>query len=62
MLNNYNRLREASAHYDKKPVVAWTTYDAPSSYNNNTASYIISNASYKVGLTKDAGKESYTLY
>lgn len=56
MTNNYNRLKEAAAHYDIKPVVAWTTYDAPSQYNNNTASYILSEASYKVGLTNDAGR------
>ncbi|KAI8642350.1 hypothetical protein BD408DRAFT_183198 [Parasitella parasitica] len=56
LTENYNRLKEAAAHYDTKPVVAWTTYDAPSQYNNNTASYILSEASYKVGLTNDAGK------
>ncbi|RCH82054.1 hypothetical protein CU098_007772, partial [Rhizopus stolonifer] len=55
MTDNYNRLKEAAAHYDTKPVVAWTTYDAPSTYNNNTASYILSSASYKVELTQDAG-------
>ncbi|KAG2210186.1 hypothetical protein INT46_009995 [Mucor plumbeus] len=55
MTDNYNRLKEAAAHYDTKPVVAWTTYDAPSQYNNNTATYILSEASYKVGLTNDAG-------
>ncbi|KAL9542589.1 hypothetical protein MBANPS3_008534 [Mucor bainieri] len=55
MTDNYNRLKEAASHYPTKPVVAWTTYDAPSQYNNNTASYILSEASYKVGLTNDAG-------
>ena len=56
MVNNYERLRNAAANYTTKPVVAWTTYDAPSQYNNNTGSYMLSNASYKVGLTQDAGK------
>lgn len=56
MTDNYNRLKEAAAHYDTKPIVAWTLYDAPSQYNNNTGTYILSNASYKVGLTKDAGE------
>lgn len=60
MTNNYNRLKEAASHYSTKPVVAWTTYDAPSQYNNNTASYILSEASYKVGLTNDAGKSLFT--
>lgn len=56
MVDNYQRLTTAASGYATKPVVAWTTFDAPSQYNNNTASYILSNASYKVGLTKDAGK------
>lgn len=60
MTNNYNRLKEAASHYSTKPVVAWTTYDAPSQYNNNTASYILSEASYKVGLTNDAGNFLFT--
>ncbi|GAA5803887.1 hypothetical protein HPULCUR_009372 [Helicostylum pulchrum] len=55
MIDNYQKLTAAAAGYDNpKPIVAWTTFDAPSQYNNNTASYILSNASYKVGLTKDA--------
>lgn len=56
MVDNYNRLKTAASNYAKKPIVAWTTYDAPSQYNNNTGSYLLSSASYKVGLTQDAGK------
>lgn len=56
MTDNYNRLKAATANYNKKPVVAWTTYNAPSQYNNNTASYLLSNAQYKTQLTQDAGK------
>lgn len=56
MVDNYQRLTTAASGYATKPIVAWTTFDAPSQYNNNTATYILSNASYKVGLTKDAGK------
>ncbi|KAG2234769.1 hypothetical protein INT48_000118 [Thamnidium elegans] len=55
MISNYQRLTAAASGYGSKPIVAWTTFDAPSQYNNNTASYILSNASYKVGLTRDAG-------
>lgn len=55
MVDNYNRLKTAASNYAKKPVVAWATYDAPSQYNNNTGSYLLSSASYKVGLTQDAG-------
>lgn len=60
MKDNYNRLKEAASGYQTKPVVAWTVYNAPSQYNNNTASYVLSNAPYKVGLTYDAGKFVYT--
>jgi hypothetical protein len=56
MKDNYDNLKKAASGYESKPVVAWTTYDAPSQYNNNTASYILSSASYKVGLTNDAGE------
>ncbi|CAO3681340.1 unnamed protein product [Umbelopsis ramanniana] len=53
--DNYNRLKQAASGYNPKPVVAWANYQAPSQYNNNTASWGISNATYKVELTKDAG-------
>lgn len=56
MIDNYNRLKKAASNYEKKPVVAFTVYNAPSQYNNNTASYTLSAASYKAGLTTDAGK------
>jgi hypothetical protein len=56
MIDNYGRLKAAASNYTTKPVVAWATYDAPSQYNNNTGSYLLSSASYKVGLTQDAGK------
>ncbi|EFA82889.1 periplasmic binding protein [Heterostelium album PN500] len=39
----------------KTKSVAWTTYNAPSSYNQNTASWSISNAAYKSKLSTDAG-------
>lgn len=55
MIDNYNRLKTAASGYSKKPVVAWTEYDAPSQYNNNTGSYNLKNDSFKVGLTNDAG-------
>lgn len=53
--DNYNRVKQATSGYNPKPVVAWANYQAPSQYNNNTASWGISNATYKVELTKDAG-------
>jgi hypothetical protein len=62
--NNYNRLKQAASGYNPKPVVAWANYQAPSQYNNNTASWGVSNATYKVELTKDAGGTAlgYGLY
>lgn len=57
MTDNYNRLKAATTNYNKKPVVAWTTYNAPSQYNNNTASYLLSTAQYKTQLTQDAGND-----
>jgi len=53
--NNYNRLKQAASGYNPKPVVAWANYVAPSQYNYNTASWLISNATYKVQLGTDAG-------
>lgn len=57
MTNNYNNLKEAASGYsdDQKPLVAWTTYNAPDQYNNNTASWTVSTAAYKAQLTQDAG-------
>ncbi|KAG0171299.1 hypothetical protein DFQ28_010792 [Apophysomyces sp. BC1034] len=55
MFDNYNRLKKAAANYNPKPLVAWTVYNAPDQYNNNTASWGISTVSYKAGLTADAG-------
>ncbi|KAF9979322.1 hypothetical protein BGZ73_000016 [Actinomortierella ambigua] len=53
--NNYNCFKSAAAAAKSaKPVVAWATYNAPSEYNNNTASWSLSNAAYKRGLTEDA--------
>lgn len=57
LFDNYNCLRDASAAAASatRPVVAWTSYDAPSDYNNKTASWLISVAPYKAQLTSDAG-------
>ncbi|KAJ2705774.1 hypothetical protein FB645_002155 [Coemansia sp. IMI 203386] len=40
---------------DIRPVVAWTSYAAPTEYNNNTAYWQISFADYKYDLIRDAG-------
>lgn len=53
--DNYNRLKQAASGYNPKPLVAWASYTAPSSYNNNTASWSVSNATYKVQFSQDAG-------
>ncbi|CAM0142984.1 hypothetical protein VKS41_006265 [Umbelopsis sp. WA50703] len=53
--DNYNRLKQAASGYNPKPLVAWASYTAPSSYNNNTASWTVSNATYKVQFSQDAG-------
>lgn len=37
------------------PVVAFTTYNAPADYNNNTASWTVSNATYKSDYVTNAG-------
>ncbi|KAF9157408.1 hypothetical protein DFQ26_008769 [Actinomortierella ambigua] len=53
--NNYNCFKgAATAAKSPKPVVAWATFNAPSEYNNNTASWSLSNAAYKKALTEDA--------
>ncbi|KAF9378494.1 hypothetical protein CPB97_009524 [Podila verticillata] len=53
--NNYNCFKSAANAKTNKPVVAWTSYVAPSQYNNNTASWTFSGAAYKRILTEDAG-------
>ncbi|KAJ1734116.1 hypothetical protein LPJ61_001241 [Coemansia biformis] len=47
---------KANSEFNKlRPVVAWTSYAAPSSFNNNTAYWQISVAGYKYDLVRDAG-------
>ena len=60
---NYDRLKQAASGYsdDQKPLVAWTMYDAPSQYNQNTASWNVSVADFKIQVTQDAGKEKIKL-
>ena len=57
--DNYNCFKKAASVATTKPLVAWTSYVAPSTYNNNTASWTISGAPYKVTLTNDAGGSFY---
>ncbi|KAJ2724817.1 hypothetical protein GGI07_001669 [Coemansia sp. Benny D115] len=40
---------------DIRPVIAWTSYAAPSEFNNNTAYWQVSFADYKYDLVRDAG-------
>lgn len=53
--NNYNCFKKNAAGQTTKPIIAWTSYVAPSAYNNNTASWTISPAPYKQILSNDAG-------
>ncbi|KAF8934132.1 hypothetical protein BGZ58_005921 [Dissophora ornata] len=53
--NNYNCFKAAATAKDSKPVIAWASYVAPSTYNNNTASWTLSGADYKKILSVDAG-------
>ncbi|KAG0246936.1 hypothetical protein BGX31_005424 [Mortierella sp. GBA43] len=53
--NNYNCFKRTANTKPTRPIIAWTSYNAPSSFNNNTAYWIISNAEYKRTLTTDAG-------
>ncbi|KAG0350669.1 hypothetical protein BC939DRAFT_450166 [Gamsiella multidivaricata] len=53
--NNYNCFKKAANAKTTKPVIAWASYVAPSSYNNNTASWGVSGAAYKKILSEDAG-------
>ncbi|CAO3565699.1 unnamed protein product [Mortierella alpina] len=57
--NNYNCFKKAANTPTTKPVIAWTSYIAPASYNNNTASWTISGAAYKKILSQDAGANFY---
>ncbi|KAF9948138.1 hypothetical protein BGZ65_008271 [Modicella reniformis] len=52
--NNYNCFK-AAANKETKPTIAWASYDAPSVYNNNTASWKLDGAAYKRILSVDAG-------
>lgn len=51
----YECLSEAATIQSTRPNVAWTTFTAPSEFNNNTASWTISKAGYKQEFTRDAG-------
>ncbi|GJJ72318.1 hypothetical protein EMPS_04675 [Entomortierella parvispora] len=53
--NNYNCFKKSAIAQTTKPVIAWTSYIAPSAYNKNTASWTISPAPYKQILSTDAG-------
>jgi len=57
--NNYNCFKDAANAKTTKPIVAWPSYVAPSSYNNNTATWTLSSAPYKKILTVDAGATFY---
>ncbi|KAG0379443.1 hypothetical protein BGX24_000399 [Mortierella sp. AD032] len=57
--NNYNCFKTAANAKPTKPVVAWSTYTAPSSFNENVASWSLSGADYKRILTVDAGATFY---
>ncbi|ORX58066.1 hypothetical protein DM01DRAFT_1318768 [Hesseltinella vesiculosa] len=52
---NYNNLVKAASQYATKPQVAWTVYNAPDQYNNNTASWMLYGGGYRAKLTTDAG-------
>ncbi|KAF9139412.1 hypothetical protein BG015_002048, partial [Linnemannia schmuckeri] len=54
--NNYNCYKSAATtKTTTKPIIAWASYDAPSTYNNNTPSWLLSSAPYKRILSNDAG-------
>ncbi|KAG0358393.1 hypothetical protein BGZ54_010434 [Gamsiella multidivaricata] len=53
--NNYTCFKSAASAKSTKPIIAWTSYVAPSAYNNNTASWTISGAACKQILSTDAG-------
>ncbi|KAI8146102.1 hypothetical protein BJV82DRAFT_405633 [Fennellomyces sp. T-0311] len=56
--DNYGRLKKAASNYkdNEKPLVAWTMFDAPNQFNNNTGTWNVSIASYKKQIIEDAGK------
>jgi ABC-type Fe3+-hydroxamate transport system substrate-binding protein len=53
--NNYNCYKKAANAKPTKPIIAWSEYRAPSQFNNNTASWLLSSAPYKRILSIDAG-------
>ncbi|KAG0367182.1 hypothetical protein BGX24_003343 [Mortierella sp. AD032] len=54
--NNYNCFKAAATSKPTtKPVIAWGSYDAPSSFNKNVPSWLLSSAPYKRILSTDAG-------
>ncbi|CAG8517209.1 9964_t:CDS:2 [Cetraspora pellucida] len=52
--DNYNCLKKLPSS-NNPPTVAWVSYIAPASFNNNTASWSITDAPYKKILTENAG-------
>lgn len=57
--NNYNCFKAAANAPTTKPLIAWTSYIAPSTFNDNTASWTLSGAPYKKILSQDAGATNY---
>ncbi|KAF9959568.1 hypothetical protein BGZ72_009403 [Mortierella alpina] len=57
--NNYNCFKKQANTPTTKPIIAWTSYIAPSSFNNNTASWSFSSAPYKKIFSQDAGATFY---
>jgi len=58
IVSNYACFRQLATDGNKDttaPVLAWVVYDAPSEFNNNTASWSIADAQYKKQLTEAAG-------
>ncbi|CAG8578465.1 8636_t:CDS:2 [Paraglomus brasilianum] len=55
IVSNYACFRQLAVVDTTKPVLAWVVYDAPSDFNNNTASWSIADAQYKKQLTEAAG-------
>ncbi|KAJ3060319.1 hypothetical protein HK102_009575 [Quaeritorhiza haematococci] len=54
VFTSYNCTRDAVSKVSTKPLVAWAGYTAPSDFNNQTASWVISAAQYKWEFTADA--------
>ncbi|CAG8617941.1 7009_t:CDS:2 [Ambispora leptoticha] len=59
--NNYSCLKNlaTSKASSSQPLIAWAAYEAPSQYNNNTASWAITDGIYKKQLTEDAGAKYF---